>query len=133
MAQTGSSAVDPHCGRLDSRGGCDLYQISMIQLIANPNQFHGKKVMIAGFLRLEFEGNGIYIHKEDYRNGIAKNGLWVETQGRKLTSNIQPCRSGQYALIEGTFNSQHTGHMGLWSGAIESITSCMVWPPRPKR
>lgn len=27
---------------------------------------------------MEFEGNVIYLHDEDFRHGLTKNGLWVD-------------------------------------------------------
>ena len=36
----------------------DPADVSLIQLIANPQMFDGKLVRVIGFLRLEFEGNG---------------------------------------------------------------------------
>jgi len=41
--------------------------VSLIQLIANPQAYDGKTVRITGFLHLEFEGNAIYLHNEDFR------------------------------------------------------------------
>lgn len=38
--------------------------VSLIQLIATPEQYHGKMIEVIGYLNLEFEGNGItYIKK----------------------------------------------------------------------
>jgi hypothetical protein len=35
--------------------------VSLIQLIANPEKYDGKQVAVVGFLRLEFEGNALYL------------------------------------------------------------------------
>src|SRR5215471_15964166 len=51
--------------------------VSMVQLIASPEKFDGKVVQVIGFLRLEFEGDVLYLHADDYKNRINKNGLWV--------------------------------------------------------
>src|SRR5947209_18694060 len=62
------------------KGGPDIpaEEVSLIQLIANPQAYDGKTVRIIGFLHLEFEGNVIYLHNEDFRYGIEKNGLWID-------------------------------------------------------
>jgi hypothetical protein len=52
-------------------------EVSVIQLIAQPEKFDGKRVRFIGFLRLEFEGNAIFLHREDFDRGISRNGLWV--------------------------------------------------------
>jgi len=53
------------------------YDISMLRLIVTPEKYHNKTVQIIGYLNLEFEGNAIYFHKEDYENGSSRNGMWV--------------------------------------------------------
>ena len=55
-----------------------VQDVSLIQLIAQPEKFEGTRVRLIGFLRIEFEGNAIYLHREDFDHGIAKNGLWVD-------------------------------------------------------
>jgi hypothetical protein len=40
--------------------------------------FDGKLVRVIGFLRLEFEGNVLYLHREDYIHSILGNGVWVD-------------------------------------------------------
>lgn len=52
--------------------------VSMVQLIANPEKFDGKLIRIIGFLRLEFEGDALYLHREDYENGIMGDAIWVD-------------------------------------------------------
>jgi hypothetical protein len=42
----------------------------------------------------------------------------------------EPACNGGYALVEGRFDARHTGHLGLWSGAIVDIDRCMVWGER---
>src|SRR5689334_5615455 len=67
------------CGRLvDSAGRCLIYEPSIIQLIARPELYDGKLVRVIGFIHFEFEGDGIYVHKEDWEHHIYDNGLWVE-------------------------------------------------------
>ena len=39
--------------------------VSLIQLIANPNEYHGKFVRLIGFCRLEFEGDALFLHREE--------------------------------------------------------------------
>ncbi len=54
------------------------FNISLIRLIATPERYDGKVIQVEGFLNLEFEGNAIYLHKEDYENSLCKNGFWVD-------------------------------------------------------
>jgi len=91
--------------------------------VTNPNAYDGKVVRLIGFIHFEFEGNAIYLHKEDYDHAITRNGLWVELAAGTST---KPCEN-RYAIIEGTFRANDHGHMGMWSGAIRNITRCDPW------
>jgi hypothetical protein len=74
-------------------------------------------------VHLEFEGNGIYLSRNDLERHQSSNGLWVEFQGGIADKNCQD----RYVLIEGTFTSRDRGHFGMWSGAINDITWCRPW------
>ena len=38
-------------------------------------------------------------------------------------------RGPGYAIVEGTFSSTETGHMGMWPGAIIRLERIDRWPP----
>jgi hypothetical protein len=96
-----------------------LLDVSMIQLIANPKEYQGKLVRIVGFVRLEFEGNAIYLHKEDYEHSIDKNGLWLDVND--VVKEKRGVFNSKYALVEGVFDAKDTGHMGLFCGKIHKV------------
>lgn len=97
-----------------------------MRLLSDPDGFDGKRVAIEGYIHLEFEGNAIYLHKEDLTHQISKNALWVSfAEGFKPTD----CQD-RYVLIEGTFSAADTGHMALFSGAVKDITRCIGAGPQ---
>ena len=100
--------------------------VTLVQLIANPEKFDGKLIRVIGFLRLEFEGNVLYLHREDYENSILGNGIWVEVtpQIEKETKTINM----HYVIMEGIFSAKEHGHMGMWSGALKHIRRAQLWP-----
>lgn len=100
---------------------------SIINLIATPEKYHNKRVRVIGFLNLDFEGNAIYIHKEDYRKSISKNGLWVTFTDESWKKIKKHRYNKSYFIIEGTFDKTSFGHMGLWSGTIKDITRIDKW------
>jgi hypothetical protein len=108
----------------NERGECSLDKVSMLQLIANPAAFHRKRVRVIGYLVLEFEGSALYLHAEDFQHGLTDNGIWVDMPRGGFGED---CKSNAYALLEGRFNAEHNGHLGLWSGALEEITRCTAW------
>ena len=104
----------------------DMCQVSFVSLLANPSKYDGLEILTSGYVHFEFEGNGIYLHKDDYDNSLYKNGLWIS-----LATNVpqKPCQNS-YALVIGTFRAGSRGHMGLWSGSIEQATRCFALPRR---
>src|SRR4051794_10776104 len=40
-------------------------QVSLVQLLANPERYHNKPVSLEGFLHVEFEECGIYLSRDD--------------------------------------------------------------------
>lgn len=97
-------------------------QVSIIDLIANPEKYQGSQVIIGGFLSLEFEGNAIYLHRDDFENRIYKNGLWCTIDLVKYKVFDE-----KYVIIEGNFDAKDKGHMRLWSGTINDISR--AWLP----
>ena len=99
--------------------------VTLVQLIANPEKFDGKLVRTIGFLRLEFEGDVLYLHREDYENAILGDGVWVDVTPAmsKQKATLNMC----YVLVEGVFSSRDRGHMGMWSGTIKQIRRAELW------
>ncbi|WP_347250750.1 hypothetical protein [Zoogloea sp.] len=99
--------------------------VSIIRLVATPEQFDGRLVRVIGYFRAEFEGDSIYLHRQDYLQGITKNGLWVDLEGVKR-STVNQANQG-YVLLEGVFRANDHGHLGLWSGSIDRVQRLERW------
>jgi hypothetical protein len=106
----------------------DAMGVSLIRLIAAPQEYANRVVRVMGYLKIEFEGNAIYLHQEDREHGLYKNGLWLEAPG-EMMKELQKL-SGRYVLIEGVFEPKNTGHGGLFSGAIIDINRAQAWGTR---
>jgi hypothetical protein len=100
--------------------------VSLINLIAAPERYNGKLVRILGYLNLEFEGNALYLHKEDYDNSLFKNGVWIDLPRKEAIEKTKEF-SKRYVIIEGVFDMNNTGHMALFSGSITKITRLDLW------
>jgi len=99
--------------------------VPAIQIVANPSRFDGKRLQVLGFLHLEFEGDGIYMTREDYAYRITMNALWVSVP----RSDPLHCKdiNNSYAVVDGVFNASNRGHFGMFSGGIENVTRCKRW------
>jgi len=100
--------------------------ISLINLIATPERFDGKRVRLVGFLRIEFEGNALYLHEEDLRQGITDNAVWIDLPKGTDRKHYAPL-SDHYVLVEGRFEANLRGHLNLFSGTITDVTRLEIW------
>ncbi|UMQ42923.1 hypothetical protein MKS83_04360 [Chryseobacterium sp. Y16C] len=105
----------------------DEYDISMLRLIVTPEKYHNKTVQIIGYLNLEFEGNAIYFHKEDYENGSSRNGMWVSFNDEFAKKKDLQKFTKKYVIIVGKFDMNTKGHMGMFGGSIKNITRLDEW------
>src|SRR5262245_37970159 len=77
------------------------YGVSIVELISRPELFHGKNVRVIGYVRLEFEGNAIYLSKESYDAGISRNGLWLDPPVNSPLTKKGAVWGPRYAIVEG--------------------------------
>ena len=93
--------------------------VSMVSIIATPNQFNGKLVRVSGYLNIEFENVELYLHKEDCAQGLTKNGAWLDLN-RETRRKFDPMKL-HYVFVEGIVDSTHLGHMGATSVTLTKI------------
>lgn len=105
----------------------DDFDISMLRLIVTPEKYHNKTVQIIGYLNLEFEGNAIYFHKEDYETGSSRNGMWVSFNDELAKKKDLEKFSKKYVIIVGKFDMNSKGHMGMFGGSLKNITRLDEW------
>ena len=108
----------------------EVYDVSIIQLIATPKKYARKTVRVIGFLNIAFEGDSIYLHEEDFHRGLTNNGLGIRAEG--ATRERLETLAGQYVLIEGVFDARHSDAMAVvpfrfW---ITNITRADPWKVR---
>lgn len=95
--------------------------VTLAELLANPHQYHLKKVSVIGIVNIEFEGNALFLDRQSWQHKIYLNSLWLTLSDR---NNLLPRASGQHLLIEGIFDINAKGHLGLWPGGITNVTRC---------
>lgn len=114
----------------------EIEDISIINLIATPERFSGKTVRVTGVIVLEFEGNALYLSAADAERNVFKNAVWLELnyskfgipekkpsdpeqlkQAKRIAKSLENM-DGKYVLIEGIFDNNSSGHLGLFSGEI---------------
>ena len=100
--------------------------VTMIQLIANPEKYDGKLVRVIGVGNLEFEGNCLSLSKEDLKYGVG-NSIWIELSAKAITYEEAKNYNGKYVIVEGIFDQDDCGHMDMFRGAIKSISRYELW------
>ncbi len=93
---------------------------SLLQLIANPEKFDGKTVVVEGVTNIDFEGNAIYLSKEHWKHSISSFGVWLDLDP-KLAKD-RKWANGLYCVIKATFRAGDRGHMGLFMGSLTEVS-----------
>ncbi|MFO5160279.1 hypothetical protein RCK61_23620, partial [Salmonella enterica subsp. enterica serovar Typhimurium] len=83
-------------------------------LLQHPDNYHQKKIRLRGYVILGFEHAAIYANKDAMQR---ENGFWLGNFVTNIPLDLQ--KDGGYeVLIEGSFNKDEHGHMGLSAGEI---------------
>jgi hypothetical protein len=90
--------------------------VSLVQVLAAPGSFHNKRIQVKGYLHLQFEGDALYLHKEDFDHGITKNALWVSVPERWART------PDGYVIIEAVVDSTMQGHMGMFQASLKDVS-----------
>ncbi|MER2998133.1 hypothetical protein [Pontibacter populi] len=102
-------------------------RVSFIKLLANPEDYHGKRVMVTGFLHLDFEDYGLYFSDEHGNYLNSESAFWVDfaktvaVQDDKGKEVSIDALNRRYVMIIGVFNKDSNGHLGAFAGEIHSI------------
>jgi len=98
---------------------------SMIRLIAHPDAYDGKRVLIIGYYVAGQELSSLFVNKEDARSGNTQSAAWIDLVPGSTNKLVDlKIKSGTVKAI-GTFRSggrEGTGHMGAWPGELREVT-----------
>lgn len=122
VAQPQASKYNHRCVGESLVNPCELYNVSLVELIARPEMYDGKRVMVRGFVSSHPEASAIYISRDDAEYGNFKNGVWLDPSPDFLQEGVMCQWNDSYALVTGSFSAEEGGHMGQWSGAISKIS-----------
>lgn len=92
--------------------------VSVIQLIATPERFDGKQVVVIGYLKLG-EWPSLALHEVDVTHSILANTIDIDPTSEMMAHHAS--LTGKYVEVVGIFR------MGPRHGRITSIKNCKVW------
>jgi hypothetical protein len=101
--------------------------VPLVRLLSIPTDYDEKPIRTYGYLVLEFEQSALYLGRDDARAGILANALWL-TGAKERFDSLGVSGSKRYVMIEGVFDAEDKGHMGMFSGAIRSIGRVAILP-----
>ncbi len=104
----------------------ELVDVSILAIIANPNFFAGKRVRVMGYVKRDFEGNAIYLHKEDVDHALSFNAVELDLEGLRTRPATVSDRAQGYAIAEGIFMPSRHGRTPF-SGTLSSVTRLDAW------
>lgn len=100
--------------------------VTMIQLITTPEKYDGELVRVKGVSSFGFEESAIYLNKEDFKYYI-HNSIWIELGERAISYEEAFQYNGEYVIIEGIFDKDDCGHLGMHQGSIKNINRLELW------
>jgi hypothetical protein len=105
--------------------------VSMLQLIANPNQFNGSLICVTGFLTMEHEGDLLFLHQEDAEHMILENAIRID-ETKQMRADAEQI-DGKYVRITGVFLITDRRRYPFFGGGIGKLRSYQVWsdPRKP--
>jgi hypothetical protein len=100
--------------------------VPLARLLANPKEYDGKPVQIAGFLALSFENAGLYMHREDAAHGVPLTGVWLKLDSKEYDE--YESYKDRYVVVTGVFDASESGHMGLFGGGLKEVGRISALP-----
>jgi len=113
----------------------DYESVSLINLIATPERYDKKKVVVAGWITLDLENMSLCVGKEV---PSGKECVWVEfedgTRNQELFARrLKQWRqhNGKVVVVHAVFDKDNHGHLGGWSGGLEKIERITALQRKP--
>lgn len=103
----------------DPLGDDEIRAVSLLRLIATPEEFDGSRVFVQGYLVRARESDRIYLHEVDANYLLDDNSIWLNFDGSPFAeSPINNC----YVIVEGTFSLDARPWTSRSENAIRGIT-----------
>ena len=95
--------------------------VSLISVIANPERYDGRSLLLRGFLHIDYEGTALYLHHTDYQCGLTENAIAVTPRREMFAASGS--YSDRYVILCGVFRCREKWGTGSYVGILEEISS----------
>jgi len=117
------------CRLGDGNGRCEIPVVSFINLIATPERFHNRKVVLVGYVRTARNDASLgfvrdSLPRESIRLVIEADEPVANTTdqpGQKLKERLRKYQ-GKAVIVEGIFDMMNTGKGGVYAGTLHHLT-----------
>jgi len=100
--------------------------VTMVQLLATPERYHGKLIRVIGVGNLEFEVDCISLSKEVHEF-FTGDSIWIALGPRALPYEEAQAYNGKYVIVEGIFDMYSRGHFSMFQGTIRDVSRYQLW------
>lgn len=76
---------------------------------------------VGGYLHIEFEGNVLYVSKDDFSYCLEKNAFFLNFDREEMKSLIAKGFQNRDVTVKGTFKESYLGHASVNSGGLKSL------------
>lgn len=108
----------------DGGGDNKFRNVSLIRLVANPNQFDGHRLRLAGYL--DYNGVdrsvGLYVSESDGHNSIISNSIDLHLDSITAKKFV-----GHYVILDGTYHAPTGPGAEYLNGFLERISKLRTW------
>jgi len=94
--------------------------VSMIKVIANPEDFQGKEIQLSGYLKLGHEHNVLYFDKEHAYWVMGENAVWLDLKKEQLEKWSK--HKDSYVYVRGIFNTVDGMYFGGYELELKNIS-----------
>jgi hypothetical protein len=96
--------------------------VSLAEVLAHPDTYHGKRISVTGFYHGEFEGSSFAVDEIASRQWAYERSVWRGGVSTFADQSAIKDRNDSWLRVEGVFLRGPGGHLGLWPGELDRIT-----------
>ena len=97
--------------------------VSMIQILADPEKYDGKRIRFVGYLVDEFECHAVFLSQESYVHLIMEQSIFLSHDFGKHRGLVHK----RYCQVEGTYKAVPKGYMQANNGSLEDVSRVITW------
>lgn len=120
-AKRGQPAIESEFSRFVTQGDDQpCVAVTLPELLATPEKYHGKRVRVSGYHHAEFEHSSLSAGPDSIRK--YNESVWLGGMSHYAKPADVVSHNDAFITVEGAFTGGSGGHLGLWAGEIDRLT-----------